>query len=122
MTEENNKHSDGWKHLPIETKRAVLNYFSKFESRDITFLVYIHKHQDQSVFGSRRNFLIYKEIQLRKQVNDYKLKLEKDIEFLHLEFSRNEDDTPIDNSHPEGVMVMKMAKKIEVLEGVFGSM
>ena len=70
MREENNKRSGGWKHLSIETKRAVLNYFFKFESRDITFLVYINKHQDQSVFGNRQKKSTDEEIRLRKQVND----------------------------------------------------
>ena len=32
----------------------------------------------------------------------------------------NEDDVPIDNSHPEEVMVMKMARKFEDLTGIFG--
>ena len=89
MTEENNKCIGEWKHLPIETKRVVLIFFSKFESRDINFLVYINKHQDQSVFGSRQKKSTDEEIRLRKQVNDYKLKLEKDAEFLHLELARN---------------------------------
>ena len=40
MEEKSNKHSGGWKQLPIETKQAVLNYFAKFDSRDITFYVY----------------------------------------------------------------------------------
>ena len=89
MAEKSNKRSGGWKQLPIETKRAVLNYFAKFDSRDITFYVYISRHQDQSIFGSRRNDATKDEIQLRKKLNDYKLKLEKDAEFLHLELARN---------------------------------
>ena len=51
--------------------------------------MHINKHQDQSVFESRQNNSTDKEIWLRKQVNDYKLKLEKDAEFLHLELTRN---------------------------------
>jgi len=41
--------------------------------------------------------------------------------FLKPDVLDNEDDVPIDNSHPEEVMVMKMARKIEALMGIFGS-
>ena len=89
MAEKSNKRSGGWKQLPIETKRAVLNYFAEFDSRDITFYVYISRHQDQSIFGSRQNDATAEEVRLRKKMDDYKLKLEKDAEFLHLELARN---------------------------------
>ena len=62
MEEKIKKRSGGWKKLPIETKRAVVNYFSKFDSRDIDFLVFINKHQDQSAFGSRQNDATAEEI------------------------------------------------------------
>ena len=42
MAGENNKHSGGWKQFPIETKQAVLFYFSRFDNRDITSLVYVN--------------------------------------------------------------------------------
>ena len=41
--------------------------------------------------------------------------------FLKPDVLDNKDDVPIDNSHPEEVMVMKMARKIEGLTGIFGS-
>ena len=41
--------------------------------------------------------------------------------FSKLDDSLNyKNNVPIDNSYPEGVMVMKMARKIKALEGVFG--
>ena len=40
--------------------------------------------------------------------------------FLKQEVLDDEDDVPIDNSHQEEVMVMKMARKIEGLTGIFG--
>mmetsp|Transcript_37947 Transcript_37947/g.42779 ORF Transcript_37947/g.42779 Transcript_37947/m.42779 type:complete len:163 (+) Transcript_37947:149-637(+) len=89
MAEKNNKRSGGWKQFPIETKRAVLFYFSRFDSRDMDFPVYISRHENQSVFGSRRKNSTDEEIRLRKQVNDYKLKLEKCAEFLHLKLAKN---------------------------------
>ena len=73
----------------METKRAVLNYFSKFDSRDMDFLVFVNKHQDQSVFGSRQNDASAEEVQLRKNLNDYKSRLGKDTEFFHLELAKN---------------------------------
>jgi len=93
MAEKNNKRSSGLKQFPIETKRAVLFYFSRFDSRDMDFPVYINRHENQSVFGSRRKNSTDEEIRLRKQVNDYKLKLGKNTEFLHLELARNGFDT-----------------------------
>ena len=57
------------------------------------FLVYINRHENQSVFGSRQNNSTEAEVQLRKKLNDYKLKLGKDDEFLHLELARNGFDT-----------------------------
>ena len=89
MAEKSNKRSGGWKQFPIETKQAVLNYFAEFDSRDMDFYVYISRHQDQSIFGSRQNDATAKEVRLRKKMDDYKLKLEKDAEFLHLELARN---------------------------------
>ena len=41
--------------------------------------------------------------------------------FLKPDVLDDEDDIPIDNSHQEEVMVMKMARKIEGLTGIFGS-
>ena len=40
--------------------------------------------------------------------------------FLKLDVLDNKDDVPIDNSRQEEVMVMKMARKIEGLTGIFG--
>ena len=51
--------------------------------------MYINKHQDLPVFWSRWNYSTGEEIWLRKKLNDYKLKLGKDAEFLHLELARN---------------------------------
>ena len=90
MAEKSNKRSGGWKQLPIETKRAVLNYFAKFYSKDITLYVYLSRHQDQSIFGSRQNDATAEEVRLRKKLNDYKLKLGKDAEFLHLELAKTD--------------------------------
>ena len=39
--------------------------------------------------------------------------------FLKPEVLHNEDDVPIDNSHSEEVMVMRMARKIKAFKGVF---
>ena len=89
MAEKSNKRSGGWKQFSIETKRAVLNYFAEFDSRDMDFHVYVSRHQDQSIFGNRQNGDTRDECQLRKKLNDYKLKLGKDAEFLHLELARN---------------------------------
>ena len=41
--------------------------------------------------------------------------------FLKLDVLNDKDNVPIDNSHQEEVMVMKMARKIEGLTGIFGS-
>ena len=41
--------------------------------------------------------------------------------FLKPDVLHNKNKVPIDNSHPEGVIVIKMAKKIEALESVLGS-
>ena len=89
MAEKIKKRRGGRKQLLIETKQAVLDYFSKFDSRDMDFFVFINKHQDQSVFGSRQNDATAEEIRLRKKLNDYKSRLGKDAEFLHLELARN---------------------------------
>ena len=40
--------------------------------------------------------------------------------FLKPDVLDNKDNIPIDNSHQEGVMIMKMARKIEGLAGNFG--
>ena len=70
MAEKSNKRSGGWKQLPIETKQAVLNYFAEFDSRDLTFYVYISRHQDQSIFVSRQNDATKDKFQLRKKLNE----------------------------------------------------
>ena len=91
MAEDETKRSGLRTVMPSETRRCVLRYFSLYDERDITFYSWIYKQPES--FGSRAKGASIADVKLRKQVNDYKLSLERDQEKLQLELARNKFTT-----------------------------